>query len=94
MDASLKRRSSAFSPQKVRNWDAFAASLAGGPWSTRRRLDSGSIRRPMVKVVGVWVGAEASEKDTMGGEVTDIRVTRVVRAVCRIDVVPVREVKA
>jgi hypothetical protein len=48
----------------------------------------------MVKVVGVWVGAEESEKDTLGGEVIDIRVTRVVRAVCRIDVVPVMEVKA
>lgn len=90
----MKRRSSAFSPQKVRNWDAFAVSLAGGPWSTSRRLDSGSIRRPMVRVVGAWVRAEESEKDTLGEEVTDIRVTRVVRAVCRIDVVPVREVKA
>lgn len=84
---SLKRRSSAFSPQKLRNWVALVDSLAGGPWSTRRRLDSGSISSPIVRAVGEVVGEELVAKEETGGEVTEIKVTRVVKAVWRIEVV-------
>ena len=83
----MKRRSSAFSPQKDRNWVAFWVSLAGGPWSTRRRLDSGSIKRPIIRVAGVRMGEEDIEKVELGQEVTESSVTRVVRAVWRMEVV-------
>ena len=82
---SLKRRSSAFSPQKLRNWVAWANSLAGGPWSTRRRLDSGSISSPIVRAVGEDVGEDVNAKET-GEEETEIKVTRVVKAVWRIEI--------
>lgn len=62
-------------------------SLAGGPWSTRRRLDSGSISSPIVRVVGELGGEEVIAKDKLGDEATEIKVTRVVKAVWRIDVV-------
>lgn len=58
MEPSLKRRSSAFSPQKERKAVAAGWSLAGGPWSTNRREDSGSMRKPRVSVVGVWGGED------------------------------------
>ena len=94
IDPSLKRRSSAFSPQKLRNWVAFEISLAGGPWSTKRRLDSGSTKRPMVRVVGECVGEEEIGKEVLGEDAIEIKVTRDVNAVWRIEVVRHREVNA
>ena len=46
----------------------------------------------MVKVVGGWVGEEESENEVVEEEVIEIKATRDVKAVRRIEVVRVREV--
>src|ERR1700712_4991534 len=47
---SLKRRSSAFSPQNFWNLAAFFLSSAAGPWSTRRPMFAGSNRTATCKL--------------------------------------------
>ena len=59
-------------------------SLAGGPWSTRRREDSGSMRKPTVSIVGSEGEWEFIGNSGFEGEVIEMRVTRLVSAVCRI----------
>jgi hypothetical protein len=66
---------------------AATVSCAGGPWSTRRRLFSGSIRRPRVNVVVAVGVVEEMGYGEVEDEVSEICVTRVVRARWRIDVV-------
>jgi hypothetical protein len=66
---------------------AAAVSLAGGPWSTRRRLCSGSTRSPIVRFAGSEGLNDEMECDVLSAAVMEMMLMRVVRARCKIDVV-------
>lgn len=73
---------------------APVVSLAGGPWSTRRRLCSGSIKRPIVKVTGSEGLVDVIEKLVLSEAVIEMLLTRLVRARCKIELVALIEENA
>lgn len=66
---------------------AAVVSLAGGPWSTRRRLCSGSIKRPIVKVMGSEDLVDDIEKAVLSEALMEMLLTRLVSARSNIEVV-------